>query len=312
MWLADHLPDTNVWSLEYGAHRTFWRGAKMTISDHATLSLEILATKQLGRRPLFFVTHSLGGIVVKAILRASALSTHSGIARIANATRAVTFFATPNNGSWTASQIVELLGHLGPFARLFRLSYIVQELQYNNPQLKDLNDWYKSFVQQRGPGLRTANKVYFETKGLFGNFYPIVSRESADPGIPDTALIPVPTNHIRICKFDTTRNIMYESALVFLKEHLAAFRPPDEVPRRSNETASIATNPLSSNTGASLSEVDAAIRVLQNLGRISTVEVDGRKRMLIDETDSGESADVNRTAHTMLNAALEPTLKRAD
>ena len=310
MWLADHMPDTRVWSLEYGAHRSFWRGAKMTISDHATLALDILVTKRLGRRPLLFVTHSLGGLIVKSILRASESSSHLDANRIADATRAVTYFATPNNGSWTASHIVRALGYLGPLAPLFRLSYIVHQLQYNNPQLKDLNDWYISFIAQRSPGKRTANKVYFETRGLIANFYPIVSRDSADLCIPDAQLIPIPCNHIEISKFDSSRNALYESTLAFIEENLPAKQPVDEINLCTAGADFEQSQSHPKNIDGKIRNVDAAIRLLNESGKISIVEHDGRKRMLINDTDNGESADLHRPANQMLNAALEPNLQR--
>jgi hypothetical protein len=68
-WLAAQLSDVNVWSLEYRASPSGWLGTSMPLIDRATNVLTALEAEGLGTRPLIFICHSLGGLLVKQILR---------------------------------------------------------------------------------------------------------------------------------------------------------------------------------------------------------------------------------------------------
>ena len=68
----------------------------------------------VGERPVVFVTHSLGGIIVKQALVASAqsaaLGTHGAammtteppLSKLAERARGVAFYSVPHFGAWTA------------------------------------------------------------------------------------------------------------------------------------------------------------------------------------------------------------------
>src|SRR4051812_48652913 len=66
-WLADEFPHLGIWSVEYDAASTAWRGHAMPIIDRSVNVLDALLNRGLGRRPLAFVTHSMGGLVVKQL-----------------------------------------------------------------------------------------------------------------------------------------------------------------------------------------------------------------------------------------------------
>ena len=81
-WLGQEFPDVGVWSLDYAASPTrfarvlglFWKrkqdsGYSMALPDRASQVLDLMVQHRLGERPLLFVCHSLGGLLVKQILR---------------------------------------------------------------------------------------------------------------------------------------------------------------------------------------------------------------------------------------------------
>ena len=100
-WTADKTNDTTYWpkwlardfsklcvhSLYYPAWLTQWtskkRGKAMPLETRAENLLGYLSAKGVGSRPCIFIAHSLGGLLVKEILRSSktgGVPAHSAIA----------------------------------------------------------------------------------------------------------------------------------------------------------------------------------------------------------------------------------------
>jgi len=146
-----------VWSLGYAAGPTKWArvlgwfdedrrdsGHGMALPDRARQVLDLMAQRGLGRRPLFFVGHSLGGLVVKQILRSSsdagAATPKGGV--FAN-TRAVLFLATPHQGLTLASL-------LDRFRVIFGATVTVEDLRAHDAHLRELFDWYRNHAAPAG------------------------------------------------------------------------------------------------------------------------------------------------------------------
>ena len=104
-WIAEDCPAAQVWSLDYPAVTTRWtdRGRGMALPRRARGLIELLLQLGIGERGLVFVCHSLGGLVVKQILRHSRELSAPGWEDIANSVLGVVFIATPHGGSSLAS-----------------------------------------------------------------------------------------------------------------------------------------------------------------------------------------------------------------
>ena len=71
-WFCNDFPGVSVYALGFPAS-VFgkWAKKEMTLYERAENVLEALAVHGMGARPLSFVTHSLGGLLAKQILRTS-------------------------------------------------------------------------------------------------------------------------------------------------------------------------------------------------------------------------------------------------
>ncbi len=100
-WLHEDMANIAVWSLGYPAAATEWiSGAKgMALPQRASGLIERMLDNGIGSRGLVFVCHSLGGLVVKQVLRHCSEEREEGWGAIAHSTRGVAFLATPHTGA---------------------------------------------------------------------------------------------------------------------------------------------------------------------------------------------------------------------
>jgi pimeloyl-ACP methyl ester carboxylesterase len=197
-WLAEMFPDIAVFSLGYEASPSGWLGPTMPISDRATQLLALLEARHLLGTPMIFVVHSLGGLVVKEMIRIAETYQNKAWENVARETLGVVFLATPHTGSSVA-------GYLGALGTLLRLSVSVRELEANAAPLRALNLWYRNNVRR----LAIQTRVFYESQQTNG--VRVVDEASADPGIEGVIPIPVDANHISICKLDARDTLVFSS-----------------------------------------------------------------------------------------------------
>ena len=142
-WLGGDLPDSGVWLLDYEGRSPGGQGHGMPLADRATHALALLETEGLGERPLVFIGHSLGGLLVKQLLRHGREYGDPSWRRIADQTRGIVFLSTPHSGS----DITSWVEHLGS-ATMGTAS--MRELQANDPRLRELNVWFRNQFQSLG------------------------------------------------------------------------------------------------------------------------------------------------------------------
>ena len=202
----------------------------MDMFERATNVLELFAGHDIGRRPIVFVAHSLGGILTKMLLRKSLDSDDEDWHRICDATKLVIFLSTPH----TPSAMAQVLAVV-PFT-----SKQIKSLADNTGFLHDLNAHYRSFSSDRND---FATAVYYE-KNLTKKIAVVVSRDSADPGVSKTTPVAVDKDHINICKPRNREDIVYlgvkrhiqkvlTSALRSVEEHEAFAVELDDYTERS-------------------------------------------------------------------------------
>jgi pimeloyl-ACP methyl ester carboxylesterase len=196
-WIGEELPQIGVWSIDYEAAKTKWTGDALALPDRATDLLGRMELAGFGSRPIVFVTHSLGGLVVKQVLRHAREMAVPDWKAIADAARGIVFLATPHAGA-------DLSGYLKAVSTFARPTAAIGDLQAHHERLRELNIWFRNNLQAMGVRI----KVMYETKPTSG--FLIVNATSADPGVNGVVPLPIESDHITICKPTS------KSALAFL------------------------------------------------------------------------------------------------
>jgi hypothetical protein len=204
-WLAEDFPQVAVHCLAYDASPSKWLGSSMPLVDRATNVLTRFEAQGVGVRPLFFVCHSLGGLVVKQALRSALDLGESAWREIVNNTRGIVFLATPHTGA-------RLADYLGALGKVLRLTVSVSELEASAPALRDLNVWYR----QNAKDLGIDTLAMFETRDTQG--VRVVDEASADAGhgVPRA----IDADHFSICKPQDRTQLVYGAVKNFLGKRL--------------------------------------------------------------------------------------------
>ena len=203
-WLAQERPDLGIWSFGYKAEPFEWRGSTMPLFDRASNLHEYLEVYDIGKYPIIFIAHSMGGLLVKEMLRNAQTFQKKAVIQ---QTKGIVFLSTPHTGSHLAN-LVDKIGILA------RTSVSVNELKSHIPQLRQLNEWYRQNIDS----LEITTKVYYETKPTQG--FLVVNPDSANPGIKDVQPIATDDDHLSITKPKSTDNLVYKGVSQFIKQQL--------------------------------------------------------------------------------------------
>jgi tetratricopeptide (TPR) repeat protein len=203
----------------YDAAVSRWRGHAMHLPDRATNVLErLLAEPALADGPLVLIGHSLGGLLIKQLLRTAETEAkqRQDAASLLERVEKVAFLATPHSGAGLAT--------LGDRLRiLVRPTAAIACLVRNDPTLRDLNLWYKGWANDR----KIAHLVLTETRAykIFGM---VVMPDSSDPGLGVTRPVPIDSDHVAITKPPTRASQVFVQIRRFIehqterpKDHLA-------------------------------------------------------------------------------------------
>lgn len=173
----------------------------LVLPDKAKQVLDLLVAQQIGERPLVFIAHSLGGLVVKQLLRTACELRKQEWERLGANAKGVLFLATPHNGS----AIADLA------ARIPYVSNAAVQLKADDPYLRELGDWYQQNAEPRG----FKTHVYYETQPYKSKI--IVTQGSANPGIQGCVPIAFDGHHLDICKPTSRHAPVYLGSLKFIK-----------------------------------------------------------------------------------------------
>ncbi|KFY29271.1 hypothetical protein V493_02446 [Pseudogymnoascus sp. VKM F-4281 (FW-2241)] len=227
-WLADEeeLSTFRIFSFGYNSN---FKGAATNLNtiDFAKDLLFSLLTfsggvrdriedrMSIGSKPIIFVAHSMGGLVVK---KAYVLGKHdkqysSLIAQVYG----ILFLATPHRGAQYAKMLNNILSTapLGAAPKAY-----VAELDTQSSSLQDINEQFRICCEE----LQLAS--FFETrKTSFGvTKLLIVEKESGILGYPQETSMPLNADHHSICKFENPMDANYVTVKNILKHWASGLR----------------------------------------------------------------------------------------
>jgi hypothetical protein len=244
-WLALQFgTQIGVWSLGYAAAPSKWQGfpffgdkdpdagAAMSLPRRAENALDRLVGAGIGQRPVCFITHSLGGLLVKSILRRSADSEFAPERlQVVEQCRGVLFLATPHLGS--------RLADLGGAIKVYLPSVSTLDLKDNDDHLMDLYEWYRGYA----PSHHILTRSYYENKETKGVVI-VVPRSSADPGVAgESARGPTPLDrdHLEISKPRNRQDQAYIGSTQLIRQILSGETPAAGPERPTTTSTSGAT-----------------------------------------------------------------------
>jgi hypothetical protein len=180
--------------------------------------VDALANYGLGSKPIIWVTHSLGGLLVKSMLRAAHELNNPNWEPVVRQTRGVVFLGTPHTGA-----------SLGTLADLLRILVSVNaaQLKSNEGHLLDLTTWYSRNAKRLG--IRTL--AYYEKGTVRG--LKVVDEGSADPRVEDCVPVPSDANHMDICKPKDVHDPIYRGVRRFIESNA----PPSARPNQDRDAS---------------------------------------------------------------------------
>ncbi|KAI0904415.1 ribonuclease-like protein p/mrp subunit [Ustulina deusta] len=218
-WLGDHdmlprdVPNSRIMTYRYPASVATLLGGTSSdrILQHAqTMVAELVADRELEdatERPIIFVCHSLGGIIVKRALVYSASRTSRHINHLHSiyvSTYGLLFFGTPHQGSGTANLVTfaqRIIDVLIPSKLVDTQAQLLDALREGSEVLQEITDNFAPLMKDL--------RIYFfweqEKTDLGYKLDYVVSESSAAPILDNTDRAGLRADHRNMCRF-TSRN----------------------------------------------------------------------------------------------------------
>ncbi|XP_059633209.1 uncharacterized protein LOC132275987 isoform X2 [Cornus florida] len=175
-WLSADFPRARLFSIKYKSNLTQWSGASLPLQEVSSMLLEKLVDAGIGNRPVVFVTHSMGGLVVKQMLNQAKAENKDNLV---NNTIGLVFYSCPHFGS----KLADMPWRMG---LVFRPAPTIGELRSGSPRLVELNDFirhlYKKGLLEVLSFCETKVTPIVEGYGGWAFRMEIVPIESAYPG----------------------------------------------------------------------------------------------------------------------------------
>ncbi|KIX06231.1 uncharacterized protein Z518_04206 [Rhinocladiella mackenziei CBS 650.93] len=236
LWLPDDPIIGKARLLTYGYNSQIFGGPR-SVSRIDTFATNLLydmhnswtnngGKLEMGRVPIIFVAHSMGGLVAK---KAYLLSQNDEeFNEIFRAISGILFLATPHQGSNLAHSLSLILKALLQPEKMF-----ITDLETNSRQLNDLNRSFRNLA----PRLSIVSFYEEHHTTIAKRDFLIVGEDSAVLGLPKEQVRGLPADHHDVCKFndrDDPKYRIFANRCIFnhpwreVQQHLAISRTPIE------------------------------------------------------------------------------------
>lgn len=212
-WLVRDVPNIRVLMVEYDTSLTHWVSQCPQQPETRSLmyrSEEIrckLRKAGVGKRPVIWVVHSMGGLLVKQLLLGA--EENDEFRCMYDNTKGIVFYSTPHLGSALASYSSQARHLLLP-------SVEVKELCQSSPFLASLHENFLGLVD-RHPDVKLLSFGETEPMKLSWMLQTVlVTNDSADLGVGE--FLPLDVNHVDVCKPSSQSDERYVRTAQFIKE----------------------------------------------------------------------------------------------
>ncbi|XP_047172216.1 uncharacterized protein LOC124840247 isoform X1 [Vigna umbellata] len=209
-WLSSDFPEARLFTLKYKTNLTQWSGASLPLQEVSSMLLEKLVAAGIGDRPVVFVTHSMGGLVVKQILHKAKEERFDNLVKN---TMGIVFYSCPHFGS----KLADMPWRMG---FVLRPAPTIGELRSGSQKLIELNDYIRQLHKKRLLDVlsfcETKVTPIVEAYGGWAFRTEIVPIESAYPGFGELVVLES-TDHINSCKPVSRSDPSYTETLKFLQ-----------------------------------------------------------------------------------------------
>ncbi|KAG1964423.1 protein SERAC1 [Pimephales promelas] len=213
-WLAEDCPNLRILSVEYDTHLSDWKAKCPAENQRKSLAyrsqelLRKLKDAGVGDRPVVWVAHSMGGLLVKKILLDA--SKDPDLSALFKNTKGILFYSVPHHGTFMAGYSVNVRYLLFP-------SIEVKELCRDSPALRDLNENFQCIAKDQEYKVLSFAETLPTSIGPMLKIL-VVPLQSADLGFGD--LIQVDVDHLNICKPERKDTFLYKRTLQFIRDAL--------------------------------------------------------------------------------------------
>lgn len=216
-WLPNDIPSLRIIGVNYDTNLSLWtplcpiEGTKTTMSERSEEYMKKLLTAGVGKRPVIWVCHSMGGLLVKRMLVNEWKNGDKN--DICKNTRGVIFYSTPHRGSRVAvlKQTTQML--VWP-------SVEVQELREESPQLLQLHEEFLAMLKEYSIDIISFSETKSTLVTALKFPFQFVTPNSADPGVGE--FFEIPQDHLSICKPAHRHSFLYQKLLSVLKRHVSS------------------------------------------------------------------------------------------
>ncbi|CAG8976325.1 hypothetical protein HYALB_00005732 [Hymenoscyphus albidus] len=225
LWHRDHFPQSiphaRIQTFGYDATAAFSTNTS-GIQEHARDLLRCVSESRTQSfeksRPLIFIAHSLGGLVLKQALVIASKSEGCDYGNIWTSTLGILFFGTPHRGSELASYGAQL-ARVPTALSMKAEPVLLHSLSLGSAILEKLNKEFRILMSNKGAGREVIS--FYETVGMVGPRLVVgISSATVNPSgevvgweIP----VPVAGIHRGMCQFDTRDDPTYVTAVHSIK-----------------------------------------------------------------------------------------------
>ncbi len=221
-WLPVDFPDIRVLGLNYESALSLWTATicpceknRGKLVERSREFLEKLAQAKIGEnRPVIWVGHSMGGLLIKYIFNQAMESEDPNVRRIGENTQGVMFLGTPHKGSSIAKLSQQTSAILWPTIE-------VQDLEENSKELLKMNEEFLENLKK----LKTKVKIVSIAEGdttkiqqIYMKLH-IVTLDSAFLGVGDFFVSS--ENHLNLSKPVSRNSFIYTTIVKMLNKILA-------------------------------------------------------------------------------------------